>query len=340
MMDKAITITSDVALLKDAGWEDFVRQHPDGNFFQLPQAHDLFTNVPGYSPFIIGAISNGKIAGILLSVIQQEDAVYGFLTARAIVWGGPLTKDAATAAQLLKAFNSAIKKKAIYSQFRNIFDCTAIAEAFTEEHFVHPEHLNYLVDTKEKTPEQLLSSMSKSKARQIKKGLTTAEIVTAASQQEVDDFYVLLKQMYKEKVHKPLPPKKFFDYFFTHLVPDGLGQYLLIKHEGKIIGGIMSPIMPGKAIYEWYIAGLDKEYKEQYPSILATWAAIAYGAQHNFNHFDFLGAGKPDQDYGVREFKSKFGGTLVQYGRFEKVYNPLLMKIGETGLKFFKYLKR
>ncbi len=339
-MATTVNITSDAQLLIKAGWEEFVRVHPDGNFFQLPQAYDLFSIVPGYTPVVVGAIENGKVTGILLSVIQKENAVYGFLTARAIVWGGPLVNMVETADQILQHYDETIKGKAIYTQFRNIFDCTSIATAFEKRKFTQLKHLNYLVPTNNSTPEQLLSKMSKSKARQVKKGLQTAEIVVATTQQEVDDFYALLHKMYREKVHKPLPPKIFFDYFFREITTRGFGHFLLIKHEGSIIGGIMSPMMPGKAIYEWYIAGLDKEYKDQYPSILATWAAIAYAAEHNFSFFDFLGAGKPDQDYGVREFKSKFGGTLVEFGRFEKVYNPLLMKFGETGLKLYKYLKR
>jgi len=46
-----------------------------------------------------------------------------------------------------------------------------------------------------------------------------------------------------------------------------------------------------------------------------------------------MGAGKPDEDYGVREFKSKFGGELVNYGRFIRINNPFYYKLGELGLK-------
>ena len=339
-MKTGITITHDAQLLKSAGWEDFIHHHPDGNFFQLPQAFELFGSVPGYTPMVTGALEEGKVVGILVSVIQQETAFYGFLTARAIVWGGPVLKSPEIAEPVLKAYDQITRPKAIYTQFRNIFDCSAVKDTFQRLRFDYLQHLNYQVPTRGTTGEQLLSGMSKSKSRQIKKGLQQAEIITASKQAEVDEFYALLKKMYREKVHKPLPPKIFFDRFFENLCSTGYGQYLLIRHEGKIIGGIMCPLIPGKAIYEWYIAGLDKDYKDQYPSILATWAAIEYGAVHQLECFDFLGAGKPDQDYGVREFKSKFGGTLVQYGRFEKAYKPLLMKIGETGLKLYKHLKR
>ncbi len=49
-----------------------------------------------------------------------------------------------------------------------------------------------------------------------------------------------------------------------------------------------------------------------------------------------MGAGKPQEDYGVRDFKSQFGGELVEYGRFIHVRNSLLYKIGKLGVKILK----
>ena len=86
-------------------------------------------------------------------------------------------------------------------------------------------------------------------------------------------------------------------------------------------------------IYEWYVCGLHGEFKDIYPSVLATWAPIEYAANNNLSCFDFLGAGRPDEDYGVREFKAKFGGELVNFGRFSKIHNKMKYKFGELGLK-------
>lgn len=335
-------VTSEPDVLMQSGWKEFVLSHEHGNFFQLPETFTLFQKVPGYTPVVAGLIhkESNKVCGILQGVIQRENTFYGRLTARFIVWGGPLTATTAQAELLLLHLNKMISGKVIYTQFRNLFDCSSLLPAFDNCGFTFNEHLNYLVNTRVESAEKLLAAVSKSKSRQIKKGLSSCSIIEATHPHEADAFYYLLKDLYTEKVNKPLPPKIFFDYFFENIIHQGLGKLLLIKHEEKIIGGIMCPITPGKAIYEWYIAGLDKEFKEHYPSILATWAAIEEGRKIHLKHFDFLGAGKPDADYGVREFKSKFGGTLVNFGRFEKVYQPLLMKAGTIGLKIYKYLRR
>ncbi|MCK5059499.1 MAG: peptidoglycan bridge formation glycyltransferase FemA/FemB family protein, partial [Candidatus Aminicenantes bacterium] len=83
----------------------------------------------------------------------------------------------------------------------------------------------------------------------------------------------------------------------------------------------------------------DGQYNGIYPSVLATWAAIDYALKKGLRYFDFMGAGKPDQDYGVREFKSKFGGRLVNYGRFERINNKPLYLLGKLGLKVLGALR-
>jgi lipid II:glycine glycyltransferase (peptidoglycan interpeptide bridge formation enzyme) len=325
-------------------WRSFVIAHPNGNYFQLPENFNFLKNIPSYSPFVFAAISSStkSIVGILSGVIQKEDSFYGSLTARSIIWGGPLVEDNSTsiARLLIEQYDQEIGKKVIYSQFRNLFESRWLIEPFEACNFEYTEHLNYLVKTNNRSKEEITKNLSSSKARQIKKALQTATIVEATSEDEVNKLYSLLKTLYTQKVKKPLPPKIFFIDFFHVICHQGLGKILLIKTNGNIIGGIVCPLFPGKAIYEWYIVGLDKEFKNNYPSILATWAAIEIAYEHNLEHFDFLGAGKPNDDYGVREFKEKFGGQLVSHGRFEKVHKPILMKIGRWGLYFYKKLMR
>jgi lipid II:glycine glycyltransferase (peptidoglycan interpeptide bridge formation enzyme) len=52
-----------------------------------------------------------------------------------------------------------------------------------------------------------------------------------------------------------------------------------------------------------------------------------------------MGAGKPDDGgYGVRDFKLKFGGELVELGRYIHVCNRLLFAVGKYGVKIMKKL--
>jgi lipid II:glycine glycyltransferase (peptidoglycan interpeptide bridge formation enzyme) len=119
-----------------------------------------------------------------------------------------------------------------------------------------------------------------------------------------------------------------------------LGIIRLVKYEDKIIGGILSPVTPGKTIYEWYVCGLDHEYKTLYPSVLATWSAIEYAVKNGLPYFDFMGVGIPERDYGVRDFKMRFGGERVNYGRFARVNNKWLYLAAEAGYNFMAAMKK
>jgi hypothetical protein len=72
---------------------------------------------------------------------------------------------------------------------------------------------------------------------------------------------------------------------------------------------------------------------------MATYAAMEYALQHGIVFFDFMGAGSPNEAYGVREFKSRFGGEEVEHGRFIVVLNQIKYNLGKFGLKFLNFMK-
>jgi len=111
-----------------------------------------------------------------------------------------------------------------------------------------------------------------------------------------------------------------------YLKPD-LGKYFLIVYKNEIVGGIMCPIFENNIIYEWYIAH-NNEIPNIYPGVLATYAPIEFSYKNQLSMFDFLGAGKPTESYGVRDFKMKFGGELVEYGRYLRVNKKIRYFLG------------
>lgn len=109
----------------------------------------------------------------------------------------------------------------------------------------------------------------------------------------------------------------------------------MTEYKGEIVGGMFC-VGSNNRLYEWFVCGLDGKYKGVHPSKLATYSALRYCAENGFSVFDMMGAGKPDEDYGVRDFKARFGGKLVEEGRFVHIAHPLLYKIGKWGVKLLK----
>jgi serine/alanine adding enzyme len=314
----------------------------DNNFFQDTGFFELIGKVSGYKPFIFIAMnSGGAVSGSLMGVIQTNGSgPKAWLSRRAIIWGGPLLAAAdaltqlQTAHSLINALKSFAKGRAIFIEFRNFFDTSNLRPVFEAAGFEYKPHLNYLVKTDEEAA--VRKRMSSNRLRQIKSSLQLGAIIAEpSSEQEVLDFYSILQRLYREKVKKPLPGPD----MFLHFRRSPLVKIFLVKHEGAIVGGIFCPIFRNRVIYEWYVCGDDGRVKGLNPSVLATWAPIEYGLRHGFDHFDFMGAGRPDEDYGVRDFKARFGGEEVCFGRYESVLNKPLYRIAKFGLRLYKKLK-
>ena len=279
-----------------------------------------------------------RLVGVIVGYITRErNAIKQFFTRRAIIIGGPLlAEDISNEAlsMLLTSLKNLPSLQGgagvglpIYIETRNFHDYSKWKSVFETNGFAYQPHYDIHVHC------HAQHQMSEQRIRQVKKAVKNgAEICEAQSEQEIRDWYEILYKLYREKVRTPLFSEEFFMQFYR----EGVGKYLLVKHQGKVIGGMMCPILKGKAIYEWFVCGLDEEYREQYPSVMATYAAIEYAKQNNLPLFDFMGAGKPDIPYGVRGFKMEFGGELVEHGRFLCIRKPLLYWIGKLGVKWIK----
>ncbi len=308
---------------QDKSWDSFVQQHPRGNAFQSNAIFDLYQMADDFSPYYCLAIncSNAKIiAGFLFVVQKTPFPIIGKWLKRSLIIGGPLLpqKGSKIFKSLMDTYTSFIKRRVIYSEVRNLQSWSHLVDDFRQSGFKYEPHLNYFVPLKN---EEINPKLSKSKVRQIKKSLSRGtSIIDNPNLEQLGEFYAILKKLYNKKIKKPLPSWSFFKAFYLLQKKQKIGKYLLVAYQDKIIGGIMLPVYNEKTVYEWYVAGNDLDYKKLYPSVLATWAGLNYAKKNHFSSFDFMGAGFPNIPYGVREFKSKFGGQLVNYGRFRKIH--------------------
>lgn len=327
-----------------AEWGALVAASSTGTWFQSPEAYDFYASLPElFRPFAIGLACNPagtqpQLRAVCMGYVTVEkSALKQMMTRRAIIIGGPcLAEDSSDeeVVELMSAVRKELKGEAIYVESRNFNDYSRWKDAFAKSAFEYVPHLNFHVDCTDK--EAMDGKLSENRKRQIKKAVKSGiEISEAQCEQEINEWYEILLHLYKTRVKTPLFPLSFFIEFYRH----GFGKYLLVKYEGKVIGGIMCPILEGRCIYEWFVCGMDTEYRNQNPSVMATYAAMEFGNAHGLARFDFMGAGKPNEPYGVREFKARFGGDEVEHGRFLCVTKPMLYKIGTLGVKVLKALK-
>lgn len=324
-------------------WSEFVFNHPQGNIFQTPEMFDLFRAAQNNEPVLAALIDRQKsrIEGLSVSVIQRQyGGIPGKMTARSIIFGGPLVRESSSKNEvtglLLQRYNRIIRRKAIYSQYRNFWPQDNFLPVFEAQGYTYEEHLNIHIDLT-KSEEELWREVSSKRRNEIrraqKEGTTVSELTR---ENEINEAYGILKEVYS-RAKLPLHDKSLFDAAYNILFPKGNIKFFGAFFEKKLIGVIVALCYKGR-VYDWY-AGSRREYYKKYPNDLLPWEVFLWAQKAGYKLFDFGGAGKPGVPYGVRDYKKQYGGTFVNFGRYEKVHKPLLMTAGKLGLKLWQKLR-
>ncbi len=316
-------------------WEIFSKLSATTSWFQTYSCYEFYKKINFLEGFALALTKNDKIIALVCGyIIADGGLIKKFMSRRAIIPGGLIISEKCSNDELkllLQELSNQTSKKAIYTEIRNYFDYSNYRDVFDEAGYKYKEHLNFHINTE--SIENCLKQLSSTKRRDIKQSLKQgAEIINTKKSEDIKEYFIILEDLYKSKIKTPLFPIEFFD----NIVQKEDCQLFVIKYENRIIGGSLCVGSPQTILYEWFVCGLDGHFKNIYPSTLATWAAIEYAATNNFQYFDMMGAGKPTEGYGVRDFKAKFGGQLIENGRLLRINNQYLYKLGTTYIKYKK----
>lgn len=321
-------------------WSELVKNSATGTWFQTPEAYDFFASQSDImEPFILGVRSAQGLRGVCAGYVTKERSAFKqFFTRRAIITGGPCLANDCTNKEvetLMFAIRKALTPKAIYIETRNLNDYSRWREAFEKAGFAYQRHLNFHVETT--NVEMIESRLGKNRKRDIATTIREGvEVIEQPTEEQVRAFYRILDRLYRTRVKTPLFPES----FFLALRSKNEARIILTSYRGQIIGGTACVMLPEKCVYEWFVCGEDGVYPHVFPSSYATYAGMRFAAQNGCGRFDMMGAGKPEDTYGVRQFKARFGGQEVEHGRFIYIVHPILYRIGATGVKMLKNQRR
>lgn len=308
------------------------------NWFQSEECYNFYSSLPFLEAFKFEVKRGKEVKGRIVGYIQKDGGkVKQFFSRRAIINGGPmLTEDIMSNEIELLLTNciNCLKHKVIYIEIRNFNDYSIYRQVFEQSGLTYEPHFNFLVDTS--SLEMVEQNLGKSRKRDIKSSIRqSATICENPSFKDIEDLYKLLKILYQTKVKTPL----FSFEFFKKLFDAPFSKFITIEYQEQVIGGTVL-VFDRQKVYEWFACGIDGVYKGIHPSTLATYGGIKYATENDIKCFDMMGAGSPsDGGYGVRDFKAKFGGELVEYGRFKYVCNKPLYLIGTLAIKILKKLR-
>lgn len=332
-------IVTEAAVIDNEQWERFVYEHPQGNVFQTPQIYHAYCTTKNYQPIVVACYDGDSLVGILLAVVQKEyKGILGKLSARSIIWGGPLVRDndLSILEELINEYNQTIKEQAIYTQIRNILSMEWAKDQLQKLGYKYEDHLNILIDLN-KSEEDLwkeVHSKRKNEIRRAEKEGTSFTVFTDVD--SLEKCWPILSDVY-QRARLPLPDISLFKGLLNLKEGNSHLKIFTAWNNGKIIGTLFA-LYWRERVLDWY-AGAYKEHLPKYPNDLLPWEAILWAKRNSFKTFDFGGAGKPGIPYGVRDFKLKFGGELVNFGRFQKTHKPITWKVAKLGFRLWQLMK-
>ncbi len=336
-----------VNTLDETAWRQFLYQHAWGNIFCTPEMFQVFQRSKGYNPQLWAVIEEDhtqiKVKSFFMPIeVNLFSGPLRFLTTRSVVYGGIVCNEGdnnsvQTIELLLQAYNKQASRKILFTEIRHLFDMQAHYTAFENNNYFYTNYLNYLIYLNKPTSD-IWQAISKSCRKRIRKATKTGVKVTEIKDTPLlSTWYGLLEKTYTW-ANIPIPDLSLFESIFDILTPKGMAKFFLAEVEGQYAACSLE--MPYKnIIYSWY-AGFDRQYSKFAPNDVLVWHILDWGAKNGFLYYDFGGAGRPDEDYGVRNFKAKFGGELVEYGRHTVVHAPLRLQLSKIGYTFYQHLAR
>jgi len=234
----------------------------------------------------------------------------------------------------LQTYTHEVDGTPLFTELRNLSSLEAVQPILREHGFVHEDYLNYLIDLN-RPPEQIFQGMGRRTRKNIRRELRRGTVVVeeVKEREQISSCYELIRKSLK-LAHVPPADRSLFEAAFDVLCPKGMARFTLAR-VGQTPVASSVELIYRDVVYGWY-GGMDRGYGSHVANDLLTWHILQWGAENGYRLYDFGGAGKPGEEYTVRDFKAKFGGELVCYGRNTYVHSHKLLWLSKQGYRLLR----
>ena len=320
-------------------WDDYVLHHPKGSIFHTLGMQRVFEKTRQNEPWWQAATNqDGNIIAMLTAVrVETVGGLASRFASRSIWFSEPICDDTEEGKEalraLIEAHDQAMRGQILFCEVRPLFAQSSEFQPLVDCGYQYKDYLNYVVDLKDKA--DLESRVSKSCRKQIRKcAKRGVEIEVVTNYDSIEKMYELVQFSY-ERSKVPLVDVEIF-----HNALETLGKEVVEVRLAKLDGSVVAAGITLKfkdVVYAWYGGALRVTGLAPFAAL--TWHEIESGSNEGFGFYDFGGAGWPDEDYGPRDFKSKFGGELVQYGRYRKIDSAWKLTVATQAFSVVKKIK-
>ncbi|MEM5773448.1 MAG: GNAT family N-acetyltransferase [Anaerolineaceae bacterium] len=224
----------------------------------------------------------------------------------------------------------------LFTEMRNLISLDPIQSILQTAHFQYEEQLNYLIHL-DRPVDEILQSMHKRTRHRIRLALKRREVAVTEieDRSELALFYHLVSLSY-QAARVPVADRSLFEAAFDVLRPKGMVKFLLAWVGDQCVAA-SAELLYKDVIFGWY-NGVNRDSGSDSANYILRWYLWEWGANHGYRVFDFGGAGRTNQPYGVRDFKAKFGGEMVSYGRNIHIHRPVCLTICKAAYQVYRQI--
>ncbi len=309
----------------------------EGDFYHSAQMFRLIEKSSGSKPFMLVATEEGEELAHLI-IIKRRGArllppVVGFWYT--LYGTGTYTPRCSDREEIFSRFIDKVSDmfdiRHSYIEVIGINDPRFAYKTLSDSEFVPIRDHRIYISLHSRAPEERLTRKYRTHLRKaIDRGATYA---TAQTVEEIDEALHLLRNYYRSKIRRPLPPAD----ILRGILIDKEGnathnaRLFTVKLRGKIIGCSIC-IYSGDRAFLAYSCGLRKSYPLHYPGLLGVWAAIENAHKEGRSHIEFLESRTlVGIRSGYKNFLLNFGGKQVstlRWYRFKwNLFNKILRAI-------------
>lgn len=315
-----------------AHWDDWVAAHPHGSVFQSTRWADYWSAYMGATPwYLVGNHEGADWRLLVLHGSPRGEAVADRrlgplrlirLLPRTLTWReGPLVTPADRIDRVLPAIFEAIAR---FSRDRGAAGISgswlpldAGVEAAASD-LLRDAHLTRRATIRVRLQEPLddiwsalKSDVARTPVRKARK--QKLRLVEASTPRQIDRFYSLIETWRRAQGLSAVSPSKYR--LLPARMPDA-SRIFLAEKDGEAMGGAGLWHFAGRAYLFSPVQSLEARERRIYAGDFLYWEMIRWCHDQGFEYFDLSGV-SPDPDdpkeKGIRRFKEKWGGDLIEY---------------------------
>jgi len=312
-------------------WDRYVSQHPHGSIFHTAGMVRCQVAARDIHPFAYGAVTaEGQIVAMLVANRVVTSAGMGLpLAARSLFYAEPLadaTEEGSCGLRMLVAeHDRQMHSRVLFAEVRPMFGNLELDAVLTERGYERQGYLNYEFDLDSDT-ETMFGRVGPKRRNNVRSARRRGVVVEECSAGVgVEPLYAMLTESYGVS-RLPMVDRSLFEAAEREWGRETYRVYAAYW-EGRLAAAACFLTYKQRVIC-WFAGAI------RIPGVSATsllfWEAMRVYASAGYQIFDFAGGGWEGEAYGPGQFKAKFGGRVVNHGRYRRVYSPWKLRVASA----------